>query len=76
MTIQVNIHDAKTNLSKLLQRVSDGEEVIIARNNKPVARMVPVQQSSKPRKPGCAEGQVLWMSEDFNETPEDFKDYV
>ena len=38
---QVNIHEAKTNFSKLLARVSQGEEITIARNGKPVARLVP-----------------------------------
>ena len=40
--VQVNIHEAKTQLSALLQRVADGEEIVIARAGKPVARLVPI----------------------------------
>lgn len=45
----VNVHQAKTQLSRLLVQVENGEEVIIARNSKPVARLVPVQRQGKPR---------------------------
>ncbi len=46
----VNVHEAKTHLSRLLERVDAGEEIVIARNGKPVARLVPV--SAAPRRPG------------------------
>lgn len=42
MALQVNIHEAKTNLSRLLARVREGEEIIIAKAGKPIARLVPV----------------------------------
>jgi prevent-host-death family protein len=54
----VNIHDAKTHLSRLIEDVSAGEEVIIARNGKPVARLLPVTPRSRPRCPGQWRGQV------------------
>ena len=47
--ITVNVHEAKTNLSRLLAQVESGEEVIIARNGKPVARLAPVQKRGKPQ---------------------------
>ena len=53
----VNVHQAKTHLSKLLLRVQDGEEIIIAKAGKPYAKIVPVGQPS-PRKPGIAKGKV------------------
>ncbi len=53
----VNIHEAKTHLSRLLDRVLAGEEVIIAKAGKPVARLVPAAESL-PRQPGLAEGRV------------------
>lgn len=53
----VNIHEAKTNFSKLLARVDSGEEIIIARSGKPCARLVPFQKEGK-RIPGIAEGKV------------------
>ena len=74
--VQVNIHEAKTTLSKLLQKAAMGEEVIIAKNNKPIAKLVPIEGAKKKRKPGSAKGQVLWIADDFNETPEDFKNYM
>src|SRR5215469_16125847 len=67
----VNIHQAKTNLSKLLQRVVLGDEIIIAKAGVPVAKLVPVQ-AEKPKRPlGLYKGQI-WMADDFNAPlPED-----
>ncbi|NIR60583.1 MAG: type II toxin-antitoxin system Phd/YefM family antitoxin, partial [Gammaproteobacteria bacterium] len=58
-----NIHDAKTNLSKLLEAVARGEEVVIARAGKPVARLVAIPEKREPRKGGFWKGQV-WMAPD------------
>lgn len=58
MPVQVNIHEAKTHLSKLLARVKDGEEIIIAKAGKPVARLVPVVERPVQRLPGSAKGKV------------------
>jgi len=63
--MEVNIHEAKTHLSRLLQRVADGEEVIIARAGVPVARLVPVQPEKKVRPLGFARDEV-WIAEDFD----------
>lgn len=63
----VNIHEAKTNLSKLIVKVGMGEEVVIAKNGKPVARLLPVQEASKLPPLGDLEGKI-WMSEDFNDS--------
>ena len=66
---EVSVHEAKTHLSKLLQRVAGGEEIVIARGGKPVARLVPV--SNLPRKLGCDEG-VFEVPADFDASlPED-----
>ena len=73
MGTQVNIHEAKTHLSKLLARVSEGEEIIIARNGKPVARLVPVDPEPTERPLGIYKGQV-WVAPDFTETPEEIID--
>ena len=53
----VNVHHAKTHLSKLLERVAAGEEVVIARAGHPVARLVPFDPK-EPRKPGLAKGRL------------------
>lgn len=59
----VNVHEAKTHLSKLLERVEAGEEIILARNGKPVARLVPMRRVR--RRPGGMKGRI-WISEDFD----------
>ena len=69
MTI-VNIHEAKTHFSKLLEKVLAGEEVIIGKAGKPIAKLARYQQSDEPRKPGMWKGQVQ-MADDFDELPED-----
>ena len=66
MTKTVNLYDAKTRLSQLVEEASAGEEIIIAKAGKPKARLVPLSAAVHPRKPGGWEGQVL-MSEDFDE---------
>lgn len=60
---QVNIHEAKTNLSRLIEEVEHGEEVIIARHNRPVARLVVF--SAVERKPGSMKGKIS-INGDFN----------
>ena len=64
----VNVHDAKTHLSRLLERVEAGEEIVIARAGRPVARLVPLVESGTDRTPGGWEGQV-WIAPDFDELP-------
>ena len=54
----VNVHEAKTHLSRLLKEVAAGEEVVIAKAGKPVARLVPVAALPEPRVPGVAKGRV------------------
>jgi prevent-host-death family protein len=63
--MEVNIHEAKTHLSRLLQRVAAGEEVTVARAGVPVARLVAVDQKMSARPLGFARGQV-WVADDFD----------
>jgi prevent-host-death family protein len=60
---QVNVYEAKTQLSKLLERVEGGEEIVIARNGRPVARLVPSQRSGQqePRRLGGLEGKIFYV---------------
>jgi len=60
----VNVHDAKTNLSRILSRVESGEEIIIAKAGTPVARIVPLKHKISKRTPGTAKGRIA-LSEDF-----------
>jgi prevent-host-death family protein len=66
----VNIHEAKTHLSQLLARVEKGEEIIIARDNKPIVRMVP-QLSIKNRVPGTGKNRVHFKKGFEKPLPED-----
>ncbi len=66
-----NIHEAKTHFSKLLERVLNGEEVIIARAGKPVARILPVTPTSPTRVPGIDKGRVTIMP-NFDDPLEEF----
>jgi len=63
--MEVNIHQAKTHLSRLLQKVAEGEEVIIARAGVPVARLLPVEVKQKVRPLGFARGEI-WIADDFD----------
>ena len=63
---QVNVHEAKTQLSKLLARVAAGEEIVIARDGEPVARLVPVENKPAKRVLGLDEGKV-WIADDFDD---------
>ena len=66
-----NIHEAKTNLSKLIERAEKGEEVIIARGNKPVVRLVPVEEPPKKRPIGLWKGEFEFPDSFFDPLPED-----
>ena len=65
MAAQVNVHEAKTHLSALLARVQSGEEIIIAKAGRPVARLMPLPATAGPRVFGTGKGQI-WISEDFD----------
>ena len=75
-TLQVNIHEAKTQLSKLIQAALSGKQVIIARGNKPVVRLEVLPEARGKRKIGNAKGLVLKMADDFDEPIDDFRDYM
>jgi prevent-host-death family protein len=62
----VNVHEAKTHLSKLLERVRSGEEITIAKAGKPVARLAPILDASRKRVPGMDRGRN-WISPDFDD---------
>jgi prevent-host-death family protein len=63
--MEVNVHEAKTHLSRLLQRVAAGEEITIAKSGVPVARLVAVEPTKKTRPLGFARGQI-WIADDFD----------
>ena len=73
MTIQANIHEAKTNLSRLLDRVMTGEAIIIAKAGKPIARLSPLTEPLLPRAPGNDAGKVI-MAANFDDPLPEFED--
>jgi antitoxin (DNA-binding transcriptional repressor) of toxin-antitoxin stability system len=72
---QVDIIDAKIQIESLLQFALQGEEVIITQNNQPILKLIQFLQPIKRRQRGSAKGQI-WMSPDFDEPLEDFREYM
>jgi prevent-host-death family protein len=69
----VNIHEAKTHLSRLVEKVQEGEEITISRAGKPVARLVPYKDPELPKRvPGSLKGKI-WISPDFDEDDKEFE---
>ena len=64
----INVYEAKTQLSKLLDRAAGGEEIVLGKSGKPLARLVPYVEKRSPRRPGRLAGKIK-MAEDFDETP-------
>jgi len=75
-TLQVNIHEAKTQLSKLIREALKGKEVIIAKGNKPIVRLDVLPGVRSHRRIGNAKGLILDMADDFDEPLDDFRDYM
>jgi len=61
----VNLYEAKTHLSDLVERAAAGEEIVIAKGGRPRARLAPLRATRRPRKPGGWEGKV-WIARDFD----------
>ncbi len=72
MPEMVTVTEAKTQLSRLLERVEDGEEIVIRRGPSPIAKLIAYDSEPKRRTPGDLEGQI-WMSEDFDEPDEELE---
>lgn len=68
----INIHQAKTHLSRLVERVEAGEEITLARAGRPVARLVPYRARQEPRRPGLWKGRVS-IGPDFDEPLPEFE---
>ena len=69
----VNIHEAKTHLSRLIERVESGQEIVIARAGRPVARLIPFQVRKSPRVPGLWRGRVR-LAPDFDQVDDAIRD--
>ena len=71
--MQVNMHEAKSQLSKLGEKAREGETIVIAKAGKPYLDLIPHQSNVTPRQPGRFMGQIV-ISKDFDETPSDIID--
>jgi prevent-host-death family protein len=69
---QFNVAEAKARFSELVQKAMLGEEVIVAKENTPVVKIVPIKPAR--RKPGTGKG--IWMAPDFDEPLDDFREYM
>ncbi len=69
MSLTINIHEAKTYLSRLLARVGECEEVIIAKGGKPIARLIPVGKRPKQRVPGSAKNKIVIRKDFYKPLP-------
>ena len=72
---QLNIAEAKAHFSEIIEKALLGEEIIIARGNHPLVKIVPLSSISGKRKPGSGAGQLQYMSDDFDAPLDDFKEY-
>lgn len=70
MSETVNMHQAKSSLSRLVERALAGEDVMIARNGEPLVRLVPIPKTRAPRVPGRLKGKV-WIGPNFEFTDEE-----
>jgi prevent-host-death family protein len=73
----ITLEEAQAQLAELVQRLGPGEQVLITRNNQPVAKLVgEAKVTQTPRRPGTLKGTVLYMAADFDAPLDDFKDYM
>lgn len=73
--MNVTIHEAKTQLSRLIQEAIHGEEVIICKGKQPVARLTPIEDSLPERRVDGSAGLIEFMADDFDAELDHFKDY-
>jgi prevent-host-death family protein len=72
----VTIHDAQSRLSKLIEQLQPGEEVVLTDNGLPMAKLVRAARTSWPCKAGSAKNTTHWMAPDFNAPLDEFKEYM
>ena len=73
----IPLSDAQANLKQLIDQLAPGEEIVITRDDKPLARLIPEGAPKiQPRVPGSAKGMIAYMADDFDAPLEDFKEYM
>ena len=68
--VMIDVSEAETQLSELLDRVASGDEIVLLKAGKPLARLVPYEPPRQPRQPGRLAGRI-WIAPDFDETPDE-----
>jgi antitoxin (DNA-binding transcriptional repressor) of toxin-antitoxin stability system len=76
MATTFTIHEAKTHLSRLINRALAGEEIVIAKGKKPLVKLTVLPDAKFERRLGGAKGSILFMAEDFDEPLEEFAEYM
>ena len=72
---QVDLKQAKKNLSELIERAICGEEVVISKNDRPLVRLIAIEKPKRRRQFGSAKGMID-IADDFDDSPEDFREYM
>ena len=72
---QVSIHEAKTHLSQLVEDAARGDEIVIAKAGKPIARLIAIEHDTTPRPRGLLKGKI-WIADDFDAPLEDFSEHM
>jgi antitoxin (DNA-binding transcriptional repressor) of toxin-antitoxin stability system len=73
---QISIQEAEFRFAGILSEVRNGEEVILTDHDSPVVKMIPLLQAKRHPKFGSGKDLIVYISDDFNDTPDDFKDYM
>ena len=73
--MQVSLSEAAASLNDLVEAAINGEEVILLNGDRPVIRLMPIESVKPNRQPGSAKG-LIWISDDFDEPLEEFKEYT
>ncbi len=75
--MEITIQKAKNSLSELIRRAQEGEEIILMQDHHPAAKLVAIHEPEQPPNPvGMFKGDLIYMAEDFNDTPDDFAEYI
>lgn len=72
----LTLEEAQSRLKDIIEALSPGEEIIIVQDDQPIAKLTRAERQSWPCKAGSAKNKVFWMSPDFDEPLDDFKEYM
>ena len=73
---EIGLFETKTHLSEIIEKVQEGRTFVITKRGKRVAELRPIPRERRPLERGCVKNDGYWMAPDFDETPEDFSEYV